>query len=64
MKPVGDTEILNEYIFHSNTITTGNTVLLPKCLVCQTAPKSFCKNYGKLFAKSDNRINVKYKYNK
>ena len=30
MKPVGDTEILNEYIFHSNTITTGNTVLLPQ----------------------------------
>ena len=30
MKPVGVTEILNEYIFHSNTITTGNTVLLPQ----------------------------------
>ena len=29
MKPAGDTEILTEYIiFHSNTITTGNTVLL------------------------------------
>ena len=30
MKPVGDVEILNEYIFHSSSITTGNTVLSPQ----------------------------------
>ena len=30
MKPVGDAEILNEYIFHSYAITPGNIVLLPQ----------------------------------
>ena len=30
MKPVGDVEILNEYILHSSSITTGNTVLSPQ----------------------------------